>query len=210
MINLEKIGRVPDKPLVMVGCATSSDWLRIVAEADAKSARHVECVIPELVPDTDHYPFGALGIPAAVFGTVHEEDSHQPTDESSRLDFDALAGRAAFVRDIVTLVADRDGCLEFEAGCGRGLGLLAVAASAAERTELAIHADSALKVSVVLPGLPAARAGLEVGDFVTEIDGKALPTRLNERELHDALVKTKSVEFTVHRAGVVSRVRVEL
>ncbi len=209
MVNLEKIGRVPDHPLVMVGCATSADWLQILGEANSRSGAGVLCPLPDLVADTDHYPFAALGTPAVVLGTVHEEDTHQPTDESSRLDFEALARRANYVRTLIEILVDRDLPPSFAAGTRRGSGLVAVAASSGERARLDLGEGEALKVSMVLPGLPAAQAGLRPGDFVTSIDGQSLRAPAQERAIDEALNDRSLVTLTVRRGGTSLIMRVE-
>lgn len=209
MVNLEKIGRVPDHPLLMVGCSTSADWLRLLGEANARSGAAVECPLPDLVADTDHYAFAALGIPAVVLGTAHEDDTHQPTDEISRLDFEALAWRANYVRVLVEILADRERPPGFAPDTRRGSGLVVVAASPGERARLDLGEAAALKVSTVLPGLPAAQAGLRPGDLVTGIDARPLTAATQDRAIDEALHDRSSVTLTVRRGGASLTMRVE-
>jgi acetylornithine deacetylase/succinyl-diaminopimelate desuccinylase-like protein len=202
MINVEKTGRVPDKPLIVAGCSTSRDWKAIAKEAAAAAGvPKVECVLPELVPDTDHYPFAAAGIPAIVLGTVHEEDTHQPTDETALIDAPALARRARLIASFVQTLAARDRLPRFASGVERGAGLIAVEASPRERTTLGLGGEGALKVTVVFAGLPAAKTGLLAGDFVTAIDGVPVTAKPEERAIHDALIKNGSVRLAVRRGG---------
>lgn len=202
MINVEKIGRVPEKPLIVAGCSTSRDWAAIATEAAAAAGvAEVECVLPELVPDTDHYPFAAAGIPAIVLGTVHEEDTHQPTDEAALIDAGALARRAHLIASFVQTLASRDHIPQFDPGVKRGAGLITVVASPWELTRLGLSNQGALKVGMVFDGLPAARAGILPGDFVTEIGGAPVQAKPDERAVHDALTAHGTVRLVFRRAG---------
>jgi hypothetical protein len=202
MINVEKIGRVPEKPLIVAGCSTSLDWAAIGKESSAAAGvAEVECVLPELVPDTDHYPFAAAGIPAITLGTVHEEDTHQPTDETALIDTSALARRARVIAAFVQTLASRDRIPQFDPGVKRGAGLITVVASPAELTRLGLSDQGALKVGMVFDGLPAATAGILPGDFVTEIDGAPVPAKPEERAIHDALTEHGTVRLVLRRGG---------
>ena len=200
MVNVEKIGRVPDHPLIMAGCSTSAAWTGLLEKVGGDA--RVECVLPELVPDTDHYAFAAMAIPAITLGTAHEEDTHQPTDEVARIDAAALARRARYVAAFVEALAAMDPPPAFEAGAVRGAGVITVAASAAERARLGLKDAGALKVGVVFAGLCGDAAGLARGDFVTAVNGGPLPPDPNERVIHETLIEKGSVIVTVRRGGV--------
>ena len=200
MVNIEKIGRVPDQPLIMAGCATSQDWAEVLSHANA-IGENVECLLPDLVPDTDHYPFGALGIPAVVLGTAHENDTHRPTDGSSKINFDALAQRARYIQAFVEVLANREEMPAFNVKTDRGIGMFAVAASQPERLALGLHDQGALKVSVVLPGLPAAKAGLHVGDWVTALNSEPLDPQPDERLIDEVLSVQPDAQLTVRRGA---------
>ena len=201
MVNLEKIGRVPDHPLIMAGCSTSADWAALVHEVNASAGEHVECVLPELLTDTDHYPFGALGVPAVVLGTAHQEDKHQPTDESTRLDFEALARRARYIERFVVDLADRQRHPAFDPKTQRGSGMVVVIGSPAERASLGLGGYGVFKVGIVLPGLSAAKAGLRVGDFITTVNGSTLDAEPDDRLVEKALAKATGARLAVRRGA---------
>jgi aminopeptidase N len=209
VVNLEKLGRAPDQFLIMAGCSTSAAWLEVLGQANAAAGAAVECLLPELVADTDHYPFGALGVPAIVLGTAHQVDTHQPTDESGRLDYAALARRAGYVRSFVELLANRDALPVFAAGTARGSGLLPVAASPAERERLGLGERRAFKVSDVLPGLPAAAVGVQPGDFVIALDGQPFTVETPERTIEEALAERGALTLAVRRGQQTLTLRLE-
>jgi len=201
MVNVEKIGRVPDHPLIAAGCSTSHDWAALLRTADSLAGQTVECILPELLTDTDHYPFGAVGIPALVLGIAHEEDTHQPTDEVGRINFAALAKRARYIEQLLIDLADADQPPAFDSSVWRGSGAIVMVASPAERSTLGLGNHGALKVGTVLPGLPAAEAGLKEGDFVVAVKSAPLDSVPNDRLMEKAFAAAGPVAFSVRRGA---------
>jgi peptidase M28-like protein len=175
MVNLEKLGRVPSQEIVAAATGTCPCWDDILAKADSETGRHVRSAIAEVVADTDHYPFDAERIPAIVLGAVHEEDTHRPGDTADKIDYEALATRADFVRAVTLELLNRRDTPRFTGRAGKDLGLIPVVASPSEDRLLGLpDGAGALKVSSVIPGLPASRAGLSPGDFIVRLEGRAL------------------------------------
>lgn len=176
MVNLEKIGRAKDQDLAAAATGTCACWDEILAAANAATGFKVVSAIAEVVADTDHYPFAARGIPAIVLGTIHEEDTHRPTDSSDKIDYDRLAARARYARAVILDLANRQETPRFRSGRADDLGIIPVVASASELRVLDLPAGSrALKISAVIPGLRADRAGLRAGDVLFKMNGRALP-----------------------------------
>ncbi len=206
MVNLEKLGRVPDQELVTAASATSPDWDPVIATVNSTTGRNILPVVPEIILDTDHYPFAATGIPAITVGTAHEEDTHRPTDEAALIAGEALASRADAILALVTELANRDQAPRYRADRSGDPGVITMAASGVER---ALVRDAlpgrpsgepaVLKVGVVIPGLPAARAGLRAGDLVVEVDGRPLPPEADEETLPAAYKEDHRLDLTVIR-----------
>ncbi len=57
---------------------------------------------------SDHYNFAKNGIPSVFLFNGTHKDYHQPTDEVSKIEFDALAKRAQFALSIVWELSNRD------------------------------------------------------------------------------------------------------
>ncbi len=199
MVNVEKIGRVPEQPLIMAGCSSSSAWAELRRRTQDRTGQDVECLLPELIPDTDHYPFAAVGIPAVVLGIAHEEDTHRPTDDPWRLDFEALARRAAYVRQLVEILAGIERLPPFDPAARRGTGLMVVTASESERSALNMGDHGALKVSALMPGLPAASAGIRVGEMITMLDDRLLEPDVQERVIHERVAANGRADVTIQR-----------
>src|SRR5829696_6736266 len=92
MINLEKLGRAPEKPFTVSGVMSSKAWPSIInAARDATGSKIAQS--PIAFPDSDHYAFGARGVPA-VLVIVSGVAAHQASDSSDTIDFERTAEAA--------------------------------------------------------------------------------------------------------------------
>jgi putative serine protease PepD len=70
--------------------------------------------------------------------------------------------------------------------------------------------DGGARIAEVRPGTPAAKAGLQVGDIVTEADGKTIATGDELRQTVETHKPGDSLELTVKRGGDTKSITVEL
>lgn len=169
MINLEKLGRSPEKPLSINGGASSSSWPEIMKAAQEQTKTKVSPNIPFAIPDSDHYPFGASRIPAVML-YVSGVEAHQPSDTSDKIDFARTAEAARYAMAMLLALADRPTRPELAQSPIPELGLIAHLATSAEADASGLSAEeSGLKVTGVINGQAAAVAGLQVGDLILEI-----------------------------------------
>ena len=75
---------------------------------------------------------------------------------------------------------------------------------------VSLQDDGAARLMEVVPGSPAARAGLRTGDVVTEVDGKSIETGDELRQAIDAKKPGDELELTVRRGSDERDVTVEL
>lgn len=203
MVNLEKLGRAPDQTLSAASTGTCLCWDGILAEANGRTGWKVRSAIAEIIPDTDHYPFAADGIPAIVLGTIHEEDTHRPADTADKIGYDLLAARAEYIRAVLLDLANRSEGPRFAGAAGNDLGMIPVVASESEIRILGLPKGSgALKVSGVIPGLPADRAGLVPGDFIVRVNGRTLKNDVDKEAVQQAADGSPGgLEIAVLRQG---------
>lgn len=170
MINLEKLGRSPDKPFTTSGHATSAIWTEVLKAAQQQASSQVVTANPFAVPESDHYPFAASGIPALMLIAGGDPDSHRRSDSADRLDFGRVAQAARLVQAMTLDLARRAPRPSFAPGPMLDPGLSAHLATAAEADARGVAAPYAgLKVTGVIAGLPADKAGVKVGDLVLDI-----------------------------------------
>ena len=170
MINLEKLGRAADKPFNINGMANSPAWAEILKTAQAETRIQVAPNVPFATPDSDHYPFGAARIPAVMlYVSSNQDEAHLPSDTSEKVNFDRTAEAARFAMSMLLDLASRQNRPEYAPPPFPDLGIVAHLASNAEADARGMSApQGGLKVTGVVPGLPASVGGLQVGDFIYE------------------------------------------
>lgn len=173
MINLEKLGRAPEKPLSVSGGASSPAWREALKAAQERTKTQISTGNPYAFPDSDHYPFGAARIPAVILSVNTGVDAHQPTDTADKIDFARAAEAARCALAMLLQLADQPKRPEYVASPIPDLGLIAHLATNAESDAAGLSADeSGLKVTGVIVGLPSADAGLQAGDLILEVAGR--------------------------------------
>jgi hypothetical protein len=172
MLNLEKLGRSPDKPFNVNAIASSSAWKEIVKNAQERTGTQIAPNIPFNVPDSDHYPFNVSRIPAVML-YVSATPAHMASDTADKIDYDRVATAAQFAMSMLLELANREGRPQYAASPIPDLGLIAPLATSGEADAKGLPApEGGLKVTSVIPGYPAAAAGLESGDFIVEFAGR--------------------------------------
>ncbi|HEX8845060.1 MAG TPA: M20/M25/M40 family metallo-hydrolase [Pyrinomonadaceae bacterium] len=170
MINLEKLGRSPEKPLNINGSASSPVWAEVLKEAQGRTQTKVSTGSPYAFPDSDHYPFGALRIPAVIFSVSTSVDAHQPSDTADKIDFPRLAEAARFAMAMLLSLTDQPQRPVYVASPIPDLGLIAHLVTNAEASASGLGAEeSGLKVTGVIAGSSSADAGLQEGDLILEV-----------------------------------------
>jgi Peptidase family M28/PDZ domain len=168
MINLEKLGRSPEKHLTVNGAASSPSWQKILGAAQERTKTKVS-VNPYAFPDSDHYPFGASRIPSIMFYVAGVE-AHMASDSADKIDYARNAEAARYALAILLEAANQLTRPEFVPSPIPDLGLIAHLATSAEADAVGLTGNaSGLKVTGVIPGLQAAKAGLKPGDVILKI-----------------------------------------
>jgi hypothetical protein len=175
MINLEKLGRSPEKPLSLNGAASSSAWQKILGVANEQIKAKVS-INPYAFPDSDHYPFGASKIPALLVYVSTNADGHKASDSADKIDFARNAEAARLALAILLETANQPARPAYVPSPIPDMGMIAHLATNAEADAVGLSGNaSGLKVTAVLPNLPAAAAGVQTGDLIL---------RVGDREFH--------------------------
>jgi predicted metalloprotease with PDZ domain len=186
MLNLDTVGRLGEKPLVLFGTGSADEWPHIF-----RGAGYVTGVAVQPVQDdfgsSDQTSFIEAGIPAVqLFGGTHA-DIHRPGDTLDKLD----SGGLLKVAEVLYAATDY---------LGRRPGPLTVTLPAAQKTPAAA-ASGARKVSFgtvpdftwsgggvrledVRAATPAASAGLRAGDIISAVNDRPVT---NMRDYAQAL-----------------------
>ncbi|MCS7305200.1 MAG: M28 family peptidase [Thermoguttaceae bacterium] len=206
-LGLDMIGRLRQQRLTIFGTRTSfglrrlmsqqNQWLNLWLDFDWK-----------LAPNSDHYSFIEKKIPALLFHTGLHEDYHQPTDDTERIEFDGMVQVVRLAWLVGWTLANQEKIPDFrdEARLETPQTLQAMLQ---RRPELPLRLGvvwseqefigPGVRLVEVVPGLPAAQAGLRPGDHLL---------RLNGQELHSGpqlqryvMTTPRTVDLVVFRPG---------
>lgn len=171
MINLEKLGRSTDKPFSINAGSSSPVWQEVAKRAGEQTKTKVVPNVPFNTPDSDHYPFNAVRVPAVMI-YMSPSPAHFASDTADKIDFSRVAQASQFAMAMVLDLVAQSSRPKYTPSPIPDLGLSAHLATAAEADARGVSAPyGGLKVTGLIPGLPAADTGLQVGDLVTEFAG---------------------------------------
>lgn len=213
MLNMDMIGRLEGRPLMVMGVGTAEEWLEVLERANGELTRPLTiATAPDGFGPSDHASFYGEGIPVLHFFSNTHEDYHRPSDDWEKIDGVGL-------RQIVDLVTELTLDVAGEEGTARRVAVTPIQASevpAHGQTSSntsggygpylgtipdMIPTDFGLRLSGVREGSPADIAGLMKGDIVVAFAGKeigdiyAYTYALQEHEAGD------EVEIVVMRDG---------
>ena len=167
MINMDMIGRMKDRRLVIGGVGTAKEWRDIMA-TDTEKPFQLTLNEDGFGP-SDHSSFYAKQIPVLFFWTGTHNDYHKPSDTFEKINYDDEALILKMVARIVNQLDTAD----------KRLTYTTAKSDAAPRTggfrvylgTIPNYADSndGLLIDGVRDDSPAAKAGLKAGDKIVKI-----------------------------------------
>jgi aminopeptidase YwaD len=167
MINMDMIGRMKDRRLVIGGVGTAKEW-RDIMSADTEKTFQLTLNEDGFGP-SDHSSFYAKQIPVLFFWTGTHNDYHKPTDTFEKVNYDDEARILEMVARIVNRLDSAH----------KRLTYTTAKSDPAPRTggfrvylgTIPNYADSndGLLLDGVRDDSPAAKAGLKAGDKIVRI-----------------------------------------
>lgn len=183
-LNLDMVGRNPDRPVEVEGCRSAEGETieRIITaacEAEKLQIRKHE-FHNEAMFRSDGASFLRRQIPAVMFFTYWHEDYHRVTDHADRIAYERMAriGRACY--RILLEVANLEEMPKFNASTPAGdhrprLGIQGDELTHQQRQELQLGDNGGVRITEIVEGGVAEKAGLRVGDVLVSFDGRPLP-----------------------------------
>ncbi len=202
MINLDMIGRLRNRRLIVYGTGTSPEFDSLITSHNSDSAFVLSLVKDGFGP-SDQSSFYAKRIPVCFFFTDLHSDYHRPSDTWEKLDYPGMERVVKFV-DAVAFDIDRETTApkyvavempKTAASPDRGFRVyMGTIPDFGEQVE-------GMKISGVREGSPAAKAGLQGGDIIVKFGSTDIK---NIYDFTYALGQHKpgeEVEVTVNRGG---------
>ncbi len=176
MINMDMVGRNPERKMAVTGMATSDDWKDLVdGAADGLKLKYRTST--DITQDSDHYPFIQRKVPAVHFFTGFHEDYHCQSDEVEKISFENMEKVGKLALRLVVALAGREKRIEWKPPPARArrLGVVGRDLSAGECEDLKLgKQEGGVELSGVDPGSVAEAGGLEEGDVLVEFNGVKL------------------------------------
>ncbi|HYF13609.1 MAG TPA: M28 family peptidase [Phycisphaerales bacterium] len=186
MLNMDMIGRLRDGKLELGGVGTGEGLQDFLQPYIESSGMLVAQKLSGLGP-SDHQSFASQGVPALFFFTGMHPEYHTPADFPNTINVEGGVAVADLVARITIDAATHPKGFPFTSPTGKAAGA----------KDDAAHGDSSesvqpvrsrvrfgimpgdysgdvegVAVGEVYPNLPAAKAGLQSGDIITEWNGK--------------------------------------
>jgi len=173
MLNMDMIGRMKDRKLVIGGVGTAKEWRDIIAQGTADSSRSFDLTLNEDgFGPSDHSSFYGKQIPVLFFWTGTHNDYHKPSDTFEKINY---ADQTRIVNLVAYIVRNID-------NAPQRITYTTSKAPATPRTggfrvylgTIPNYADSTdgLLIDGVREHSPAAKAGLKAGDRIVKIGAR--------------------------------------
>jgi len=208
MVNLDTVGRLGERPLLMLGAATAEEWVHILRGAGYVSGVQVKPVDDD-IGSSDQTSFIEAGIPAVQLFAGAHPDFHRPGDTVDRIDAGGLIKTAQVLKEITTYLAGRPEALN--ATTGKAQHILATpAAQGKRRVSLGIVPDYAaggdgVRIAEVRAGTPAAQAGLRPGDIIAALNDTPVQNLRDYTRVLQELVAGDAVDIRYTRDAIEHR-----
>jgi len=194
MVNFDMVGRLQGRSLNVGGGDSGSRLGTLVSDAAQLEGVTLEVHGSPYGP-SDHSRFYSAGVPVLFFYTGGHSDYHRPSDTADKIDAAGMARVAAVGARVVERLATESRPVYAQvarptrrqgSGASSGGALLGVVA-------LPRPGNDGLKLTSVMPGTAAERAGLRDGDVIVRFAGTAvdgledLRTLINDRRPGDTV-----------------------
>jgi len=185
MINMDMIGRVRDRKIYVGGVGTGTTFAALLTQLAPKHDFDADLTEKAGYGSSDHTSFTSKQVPVLFFFSGLHADYHKPSDTWDKIDAPEAVRLLDLVADVAGRLVDSSSRPQFvrvaetephgevanpHSGKASGGGYGPDFGSIPDFTEL----PNGVRFADVRPGSPAAKAGLQAGDILTQFDGKPI------------------------------------
>jgi len=173
MINMDMIGRLNDKnDLIVYGTGTSSKWKNIL---DDKNEYDLNLTFnDEGFGPSDHSSFYGKKVPVLFFFTGTHSDYHKPSDDADKINAAGQEKVLKFIYDVALTIVNSETRPDYISVERKDTGkMTGTKVYVGTVPDFAGEVDG-YKLGGVTDGSPAAKAGLQAGDIITQFGDKKI------------------------------------
>ncbi len=173
MINMDMIGRLNDKnDLIVYGTGTSSKWKNIL---DEKNEYDLNLTFnDEGFGPSDHSSFYGKKVPVLFFFTGTHSDYHKPSDDADKINAAGQEKVLKYVYDVALTIVNSETRPDYISVERKDTGkMTGTKVYVGTVPDFAGEVDG-YKLGGVTDGSPAAKAGLQAGDIITQFGEKKI------------------------------------
>ncbi|NIQ37467.1 MAG: M20/M25/M40 family metallo-hydrolase [Proteobacteria bacterium] len=202
MVNLDTVGRLEARKLLILGTGSAREWVHIFRGAGYVTGMDVE-VVPEELGSGDQKSFHEAGVPAVQLFSGPHLDYHRPTDTADKIDQEGLVKVAYVAREVVQYLAGREEPMTATLKAAREVPR---EHKGERKVSLGTIPDFAFRgegyrLSGVVPGSPADLSGLREGDVIVKIGSHSIHDLGDLSQILKSLNPGDVISITYHRGG---------
>jgi hypothetical protein len=175
MVNMDMIGRMRDRKLIVGGVGTAKEWRDLVDTANragGDQTRFALTLNEDGFGPSDHSSFYAKQVPVLFLFTGTHDDYHKPSDTADKINYE---GEVRIVDFVAGLVRNLDKSnvrpsytVAKSESAGRATGFRVYLGTIPNYAE----SSDGLRLDGVREDSPAAKAGLKAGDRIVKLAGR--------------------------------------
>jgi hypothetical protein len=212
MVNLDMVGRLRNNTLEVHGDKSSLEADSILNLINSDSLLNLR-LVPEGSGPSDHATFYAKKIPVFFIHTGLHPDYHSPKDDVEFLNINGMEKVSKYTYRLVHELATMDKPLTFRKSSSRALSSRRapkIKVKFGIMPDVSGSGDEGLKVLGVTDEKPAAKAGIETGDFIIAINEKPIQNIYDYTDALSKLNPGEKVKVKIKRADNIIELTVEL
>ncbi len=203
VVNLDTVGRLFEQKLSVLATGTASEWQHIFRGVSYTTGVESKN-IPGMAEASDQESFILKGVPAVQIFTQAHADYHRPSDIPEKIDGAGLVKVATFVKEAVAYLVEREEPMTVTIGPQAAAPAPPSGPSQGRKVRFGSIPDFAfagpgVRLSGVVPGSPAAKAGLQEGDVLLRMDATEITSLQTFSEFLKTLTPGRDVTVTIRR-----------
>ncbi len=173
-VNFDMVGRMRDNKLTVQALGSSSIWPDLVNEINASFEFDLQPLSDPYLP-TDVMSLNLAEVPSLALFTGSHEDYHRPTDDPDTVNYPDLERIARYGAAVAARLANAPAPPDFikVEQTGQQGGQMAIRIFTGTIPDYSAEVDG-LRLSGVMGGGPAEKAGLREGDVIVELAGQSV------------------------------------